>query len=63
MFNLAIWGGRSAIARIVAAEFRAMLTDVPPRNANRDGFLESDRIRTLDLAAGRAFALLASNWQ
>src|ERR1039458_6021281 len=26
-----------------------MLTDVPPRNANRDGFLESDRIRTLDL--------------
>ncbi len=26
-----------------------MLTDVPPRNANRDRFLESDRIRTLEL--------------
>jgi hypothetical protein len=26
-----------------------MLTDVPPRKANRAGFLESDRIRTLDL--------------
>jgi len=26
-----------------------MLTDAPPRNANRDGFLKSDRIRTLDL--------------
>ncbi len=26
-----------------------MLTDAPPRNANRDRFLESDRIRTLDL--------------
>jgi len=28
---------------------RAMLTDSPPRKANRAGFLESDRIRTLDL--------------
>ena len=27
----------------------AMLTDAPPRKANRAGFLESDRIRTLDL--------------
>ena len=26
-----------------------MLTDVPPRKANRARFLESDRIRTLDL--------------
>lgn len=26
-----------------------MLTDVPPRNASRDRFLESDRIRTLHL--------------
>jgi hypothetical protein len=26
-----------------------MLTDTPPRKANRSGFLESDRIKTLDL--------------
>ena len=26
-----------------------MLTDAPPRKANHAGFLESDRIRTLDL--------------
>jgi hypothetical protein len=26
-----------------------MLTDAPPRNANRAGFMESDRIRALDL--------------
>ena len=26
-----------------------MLTDAPPRKANRGGFLESDRIKTLDL--------------
>ena len=26
-----------------------MITDAPPRNSNRTGFLESDRIRTLDL--------------
>jgi hypothetical protein len=26
-----------------------MLTDAPPRTANRAGFLESDRIKTLDL--------------
>jgi hypothetical protein len=26
-----------------------MLTDAPSRNANREGFLESDRIKTLDL--------------
>src|SRR5256885_15323035 len=27
----------------------AMLTDAPPRNSNRAGFLESEQIRTLDL--------------
>jgi len=38
-----------------------MLTDVPPRNANRDGFLESDRIRTLDLPQdGRLLPLAKS---
>jgi hypothetical protein len=26
-----------------------MLTDAPPRKANRAGFLESDRIKTIDL--------------
>ncbi|MFZ0861859.1 MAG: hypothetical protein WB781_20860 [Candidatus Sulfotelmatobacter sp.] len=26
-----------------------MLTDAPPRKANRAGFLESDRIKALDL--------------
>jgi hypothetical protein len=26
-----------------------MLTDAPPRKVNRAGFLESDRIKTLDL--------------
>src|SRR5262250_357161 len=26
-----------------------MFTDIPPRRANRTGFLESDRIQTLDL--------------
>ena len=38
-----------------------MLTDAPPRNANRDGFLESDRIRTLDLPQdGRLLPLARS---
>ena len=38
-----------------------MLTDVPPRNANRDGFLESDRIKTLDLPQdGRLLRLAKS---
>jgi hypothetical protein len=36
-----------------------MLTDVPPRNANRDRFLESDRIRTLDLPQGGRLLPLA----
>jgi hypothetical protein len=43
-----------AVTRVVAEELSVMLTDVPPRNANRDGFRESVRIRTLALAAGRA---------
>jgi hypothetical protein len=38
-----------------------MLTDVPPRKANRDGFLESGRIRTLDLPQdGRLLPLAKS---
>ena len=38
-----------------------MLTDAPPRNANSDGFLESDRIRTLDLPQdGRLLAFAKS---
>src|SRR5919108_2538149 len=31
-----------------------MLTDAPPRKANRAGFIESDRIRTLDLPPNSA---------
>ena len=38
-----------------------MLTDVPPRNANRDGFLESDRIRTLDLPQDERLLPLAKS--
>jgi hypothetical protein len=36
----------------------SLVTDAPPRIANQAGFLESDRIRTLDIphTAGRAFA-------
>ena len=38
-----------------------MLTDAPPRKANRAGFLESDRIRTLDLPHnGRLTAIAKS---
>jgi hypothetical protein len=38
-----------------------MLTDAPPRTANRAGFLESDRIRTLDLPHnGRLTAMAKS---
>jgi len=38
-----------------------MLTDSPPRKANRAGFLESDRIRTLDLSQdGRLLAIAKS---
>src|SRR5215469_3431584 len=32
-----------------------MLTDTPPRNANRAGFLESDRIKTVDPASEWSF--------
>jgi hypothetical protein len=40
---------------------RAVLTDAPPRKANRSGFLESDRIRTLDLPQdGRLLAIAKS---
>jgi hypothetical protein len=38
-----------------------MVTDNPPRTANRAGFLESDRIRTLDLPHdGRLTAIAKS---
>jgi hypothetical protein len=38
-----------------------MLTDVPPRNANREGFRESDKIRTLDLPQDRRLLPLAKS--
>ncbi len=38
-----------------------MLTDAPPRNQNRAGFMESDRIRSLDLPQdGRLLAIAKS---
>src|SRR5436190_23067752 len=38
-----------------------MFTDAPPRKANRAGFLESDRMRTLDLTHdGRLLAIAES---
>jgi len=38
-----------------------MLTDALPRNTNRAGFLESDRIKTLDLPqGGRLLAITKS---
>ena len=38
-----------------------MLTDSPPRKKNRAGFLESDRIKTLDLPQdGRLLAIAQS---
>ena len=36
-----------------------MLTDAPPRKASRAGFLESDRMRTLDLPGSRALPDIA----
>jgi hypothetical protein len=36
-----------------------MLTDTPPRKANRAGFLESDRIKTLDLPQNAALTEIA----
>jgi hypothetical protein len=53
---------RVAVAKDFAAELReAMLTDSPPRNANREGFLESDRIRTLELPQDRRLLPLAKS--
>lgn len=38
-----------------------MLTDAPPKKANREGFLESDRVKTLDLPQdGRLLAITKS---
>jgi hypothetical protein len=51
-----------AVTRVIAKELSAtMLTDVPPRNANHDGFLESDRIRTLDLPQDERLLPLAKS--
>ena len=38
-----------------------MLTDVPPRTANRASFLESDRVRTLDLPQDRCLPSIAKS--
>jgi hypothetical protein len=38
-----------------------MITDTPPRNANRAGFLESDRIRTLDLPQNGLLVTIAKS--
>ena len=38
-----------------------MLTDAPPRRANRAGFLESDRIRTLDLPGDGGLTSIAKS--
>jgi len=38
-----------------------MLTDAPPRKANRAGFLESARIRTLDLPQDHADPRVAAH--
>ena len=38
-----------------------MLTDAPPRKANRAGFLESDRISTLDLPQGVCLPSIAKS--
>jgi hypothetical protein len=40
---------------------RAMLTDAPPRKANRSGFLESDRIKTLDLPKDEYLSRIAKS--
>jgi len=40
-----------------------MLTDAPPRKANRAGFLESDRIRTLDLPQHGGLLAIAQSIQ
>ncbi len=38
-----------------------MLTDAPPRNRNRAGFLESDRIRALDLPQNGCLLTIAKS--
>jgi hypothetical protein len=38
-----------------------MLTDAPPRKANRAGFLESDRIKALDLPQHRRLPAIAKS--
>jgi len=38
-----------------------MLTDAPPRKRNRAGFLESDRIRTLDLPQNGCLLMVAKS--
>jgi hypothetical protein len=38
-----------------------MLTDAPPHNADRSGFLESDRIKTLDLPKNGALLTIANS--
>ena len=38
----------------------AMLTDAPPHNADRAGYLESDRIRTLDLPQNECLLTIAT---
>jgi len=40
-----------------------MLTDAPPRKANRAGFLESDRLKTLDLPQNGALMEIAQHLQ
>jgi hypothetical protein len=39
----------------------AIITDAPPRNRNRVGFLESDRIKTLDLPDNRHLISIAKS--
>jgi len=38
-----------------------MFTDIPPRRANRNGFLESDRIQTLDLPQDARLPLITKS--
>ena len=38
-----------------------MLTDAPPRKANRAGFLESDRIKTFDLPEDGRLLVIAES--
>jgi hypothetical protein len=38
-----------------------MITDAPPRNTNRSGFLESDRVKTLDLPQNGCLLTIAKS--